>query len=295
LFLAGSASIQSGEAVVDDGGPTSPAYAVSISGVTGKIHTRSKPITLPADFPSSVPAPTGVRSITIRTQSDVAAIGNWQTVRDLNIARAGLTIDVPPGNYGTFTVNGNSRLHFTTGTYNFGNTFNLDGSASLQATGNVTINVGKNLTINSGAVVLGSYTSPGDVRLNVLGSSISINGSSQLSALVRAYNGTVTLNGNAQVRGQVIANSFTLNGGKVIGAVWPAQTTNGLTIFGPRRFDRTTGAANSLEVRLTSNPGLIPGYKHFRQAITAEELVKADFGTAESREQRQVPNRFTLV
>ncbi|HKO42784.1 MAG TPA: hypothetical protein VJU84_05815, partial [Pyrinomonadaceae bacterium] len=47
LFLAGSASIQSGEAVVDDGGPTSPAYAVSISGVTGKIHTRSKPITLP--------------------------------------------------------------------------------------------------------------------------------------------------------------------------------------------------------------------------------------------------------
>ncbi|HKO42296.1 MAG TPA: PKD domain-containing protein [Pyrinomonadaceae bacterium] len=230
--------------------------------MTGKIHTRSKPITLPADFPSSVPAPTGVRTITIRTQSDVAAIGNWQTVRDLNIARAGLNIDVPPGNYGTFTVNGNSRLNFTTGTYNFANTFNLDGSASLQATGNVNINVAQNLTINSGAVVLGSYTSPGDVRLNVLGSSLNINGSSQVSALVRAHHGTVTLNGNAQVRGQVIANSFTLNGGRVVGAVWPTQTENNLTLFGPRRFDRTTGSPNqyleqfSLPAGVTSPPKL---------------------------------------
>jgi hypothetical protein len=156
LFLAGSASIQSSEAVLDDGGPTSPAYAVSISGVSGKIHAHTQPITLPADFPSTVPPPTGLRTITIRTKSDVAAIGDWQTVRDLNVTRAGLSIDVPPGNYGTFTVNGNSRLNFTAGTYNFANTFNLDGSASLQATGNVTINVAQNLTINSGAIVLGS-------------------------------------------------------------------------------------------------------------------------------------------
>src|SRR5688500_5039779 len=219
LFLSGSASVQSYEAVVDDGGPTSPAYAVSISGLSGKIHTHTKPITLPAVVPSSVPMPTGLRTITIRTQSDVAAIGHWTTVRALNVTPAGLLIDVPPGNYGTYTVNGNSRLNFITGTYNFANTFTLDGSASLQSTGVVTINVAQNLTVNSGAVVLGSYTSPGDVRLNVLGSSLNINGSSQVSALVRAYNGAVTLNGKSQVRGQVIANSFTVNGGKVIGAV----------------------------------------------------------------------------
>src|SRR5687767_6116671 len=43
LFLAGSAAIQSSEAVVDDGGPTSPAYPVSMSGLSGtsgKIHTH---------------------------------------------------------------------------------------------------------------------------------------------------------------------------------------------------------------------------------------------------------------
>ncbi len=253
VFLPGTPSIQlnSGaqhSGTIDDGGPSSPGYAVSLMGVKlpGKIHTHAHAITLPSDFPSSVPAAAGLRTLTIRTQSDVAAIGDWQTVRDLSVTRAGLSIDVPPGNYGTFTVNGNSRLNFTAGTYNFANTFNLDGSASLQATGVVTINVGQNLTINSGALVLGSYTSPGDVRLNVLGSSLNINGSSQVSGLVRAYNGAVTLNGTAQVRGQVIANSFTLNGGKVIGAVWPAISDAVLTTFGPRRFDRTDRTTESI-------------------------------------------------
>ena len=261
LFLAGSAAIHLNEETVNDGGPSSHPYTMSIAGVSGKVHTHSKPITLPSDFPSSIPASTGGRSITIRTKSDVAAIGDWQTIRDLNVTRAGLSIDVPPGNYGTFTINGNSRLNFTAGTYNFANTFNLDGSASLQATGVVTINVAQNLTINSGAIVLGSYTSPGDIRLNVLGSSLNINGSSQVSAMVRAYNGTVMLNGNSQVRGQVIANSFTLNGGKVVGAVWPAQTGNNLTVFGSRRFDRTTGTPNQYLEQFSLPPGAPSSFK----------------------------------
>ncbi len=165
-------------------------------------------------------------------------------MRDLSVSRSGLTVNVPPGNYGTFTVNGNSRLNFTAGTYNFANTFNLDGSASIQATGLVVINVAKSLTVTSGALVLGSYTSPGDVRLNVLGSSVNVNGSSQISGLLRADDATVSINGAAQVRGQVIADSVTLNGGKVIGSVWPAHSGSSITTFGPRRFDRTTGPPN---------------------------------------------------
>src|SRR2546425_593115 len=192
----------------------------------------------------SRPAPTGTRSVTVQSQADVSNIGSWQTLRDLNVAASHLTINVPPGLYGTFTVNGNSQLNFTAGTYNFANTFNLDGGAVIQATGVVTINVGQNLTVTSGALALGSYTSPGDVRLNVLGSSLNINGSSQVSGLVRGANATVSINNTAQVRGQVIANSFILNGGKVTGAVWPARTGGSLSIFGPRRFDRTTGSPN---------------------------------------------------
>jgi RHS repeat-associated protein len=253
LYLPGAPTIQLNTGaqhggMVNDGGAATPAnYTVTLNNnvvLPGHVHTRSNAVTLPADFPTSVPVATGTRSVTVRYQSDIAAIGSWQTVRDLNVVGAGLTINMPPGNYGTLTLNGNSQINFTAGVYNFANTFNLDGSATLQSTGLVTINVANDVTVNSGALTLGSYTAPANVHLNVLGVLLKINGSSQISGLVRAYNAAVTLNGTAQVRGQVIANSFTLAGGKVIGAVWPAQSGSNMTVFGPRRYDRTNGAPN---------------------------------------------------
>jgi RHS repeat-associated protein len=252
LFLPGSPAIttsggsQYGGTVSDNGSSTPSDYTLTLSGgisLPGKIHTQVDAIQLP-DFPNSVPPASGTRTVSVNSQSAVANIGNWQTVRDLNVTGSHLNIDVPPGNYGTFTVNGNSQLRLSAGTYNFANTFNLDGSATVRTTGLVTINVGKNLIINSGAVALGSYTSPGNVAVNVLGAAVNINGSSQVTGLLHAYNATATISGTAQVRGQVIANALTLNGsGKIIGAVWPAYSTCA-TIFGPRRFDRTIGPPN---------------------------------------------------
>src|ERR1041385_8043561 len=253
LYLPGSPSIntsggsQFGGTVSDNGAAAPNDYTLTLSGgvnLPGRIHTQVDAIQLP-DFPNSVPAAAGTRIVSVNSQSAVANIGNWQTLRDLNVTGSHITIDVPPGNYGTFTVNGNSQLRFSNGIYNFANTFNLDGSATLQTTGLVTINVRQNLTINSGAVVPGSYTAPGDVTLNVLGAAVNVNGSSQVTGLLRAYNATAAVNGKAQVRGQVIANSVTLNGsGKITGAVWPALSGSCPTIFGPRRFDRTSGTPN---------------------------------------------------
>jgi hypothetical protein len=253
LYLPGTPTIQLTNGAqyagtISDGGTAAlNNYTVTLAGgvnLPGRIHDHVDAITLPTDVPVSIPAPAATRTANVNSQSDVAGIGSWQTLRDLNVTGSHLALDVPPGNYGTFTVNGNSQLNFTAGTYNFSNTFNLDAGARLRATGLVTINVAQNLTVNSGAVVLGSYTSPADVHLNVLGSLLNINGSSQVSGLIRAYNGKVILKGTSQVRGQIIADSLTLSGGTVIGAVWPAQSDNGLTVFGPRRFARTTGAPN---------------------------------------------------
>ncbi len=269
LYLPGTPGIQLGTGaqhggMVNDGGAATPSnYAVTLNNnvvLPGRIHTRSDAVALPTDYPTSVPASAGTRSVTVRSQSDIAAIGNWQTVRDLNVAGSRLTINLPPGNYGTLTVNGNSQVNLSAGIYNFSNTFNLDGSATLQSTGLVAINVAKDVSITSGALTLGSYTAPADVHLNVLGTLLKINGSSQVSGLVRAYNATVTLNGTAQVRGQVIANSFVLAGGKVIGAVWPAQSGSNMTIFGPRRFDRTTGQPNQYMEQFSLPSGVTSPY-----------------------------------
>jgi hypothetical protein len=267
LFLPGSPAIvvnggSTYGATVGDGGSETPNnYTITLNGgvsIPGNIHTRVDAITLPPDFPTSVPAPNGTRTVSVTSQSGVSGIGNWQTVRDLNVTGSQITVDVPPGNYGTFSVNGNSRLNFAAGTYNFSNTFTLNGSATLKTTGLVTINVGQNLTITSGAVAPGSYTSPGDVRIRVLGSTVNVNGSSQVTGLLHAYNATATVNGTAQVRGQIIANTVVLNNSsKVIGAVWPAQPTGCPAIFGPRRFDRTTGPPNQYVEQFSVPAGFI--------------------------------------
>lgn len=252
VYLPGAPSVQVNNGaqhggVVSDGGANTPDnYTLTLANNTllpGRIHTHSDTFDLPT-VATSVPLATGTRTVNISSQSQVASIGNWQTVRDLNINGSHITVDMAPGNYGTLTINGNSQVNLSEGTYNFANTFNLDGSAKLQATGAVVINVAKDLKINSGALTLGSYTAPADVRLNVLGSQLTINGSSQVSALISAYNGHAKLSGKSIVRGRVIADTVTLNGGRVLAAVWPVMSGSAMTLFGPRRFDRTSGQPN---------------------------------------------------
>ncbi len=88
--------------VVSDGGGTTPSgYQVTLnSGVNlpGKIHTNADALTLPADIPSSVPAPSGSRTININSAADMNNIGDWQTVQNLNFTLANERVE------GTFKV-----------------------------------------------------------------------------------------------------------------------------------------------------------------------------------------------
>ncbi|HEX5833419.1 MAG TPA: hypothetical protein VFY34_06190, partial [Pyrinomonadaceae bacterium] len=252
VYLPGARSVQLNSGaqhggIVEDGGASTPTnYTLTLANnatLPGRIHTHADPIALPT-VATSVPPAAGTRTVSVTSQAQVASIGNWQTVRDLNVNGSRIIVDLPPGNYGTLTVNGNSQVNLSPGTYNFANTFNLDGSARLQATGAVVVNVARDLKINSGALTLGSYTAPADVHLNVLGSQLIVNGSSQVSGLISVYNGHAKLSGHSQVRGRVIADTVTLNGGKVTAAVWPVLSGTAMTLFGPRRFDRTTTQPN---------------------------------------------------
>src|SRR5262249_52468773 len=149
----------------------------------GKIHIRADAIALPSDIPTSVPNTNGTRYVNINSAGDVSSIGNWSTVHDLNVSPAGLTISVPPGNYGTFTLNGASTLTFTAGTYNFSGTINLNSGAVIKSTGAVTINIGQSFNLNNGSFTLGTGTLPGDVKLNIISTSVGINNTSSISAL----------------------------------------------------------------------------------------------------------------
>ncbi|MBV8859487.1 MAG: Ig-like domain-containing protein [Acidobacteria bacterium] len=206
--------------LVDDGGASTPTgYPVTLNSnvvLPGKIHKRADALTLPT-IPTSVPAPTATRTVNVNSAADVSQIGNWATVRDLNVTPAGLVIDVPPGNYGTFSVNNNSRLRFSAGTYNFSGTVNLNAGSTVETKGQITVNIGGAFNLNSGFFVLGASTLPGDVIYNVVSTSCTLNNTSTLTGLLRAPNANVNFNGTPVLTGQVIAGWLNMNGGKIVG------------------------------------------------------------------------------
>lgn len=205
----------------ESGSPDPVGYLISINGTSrlvGKIHRRSDPLAFPADIPTSVPQPTGTRIVNINTSADLANIGDWSTLKELHVNKSNETITVPAGNYGAFSVTGSSKLNFTGGIYNFSDGFAFASNATIKVTGVTTINVGSPATLSNTGLLFGENTLPGDIKLNVLGSTLTISGNSTIKALVRVPNGTASLTGSCQVRGQVIADKVEiLTNAQVIG------------------------------------------------------------------------------
>ena len=220
VTVAPSATFNAGT-VDESGSPDPVGYTIAINGssrLLGKIHRRTDPLAFPADIPTSIPQPTGTRTVTINTAADLANIGDWSTLKDLHLTKSGESITVPAGNYGSFSVTGNSRLNLTGGVYNFSDGFTFSGSAAIKVTGVTTINVATSASIHNTGVLIGENTLPGDIKINVLGSNLTITGNANIKALVRVPNGTATVTGSSQVRGQVIADKVeVINNGHIVG------------------------------------------------------------------------------
>ena len=218
---------------VDSGGSADPSgYTIAVNGTSrlvGQLHIRSDALAFPADIPTSVPLPAGTRVVSINTTADLANIGNWATLKELHVNKSGETITVPPGTYGAFSVNGNSRLNFSAGTYNFNDGFVFASNASIKVTGQTVINIGSSANISNTSLLLGNNTLAGDVKLNCLGQTLLITGNTSIRALVRVPNGTAQVTGASVVHGQVIADTLQiLSNGNVDGdtaSSGPSETT----------------------------------------------------------------------
>jgi len=220
VTVATNATFNAG--TIDESGSPDPAgYTIAINGTSrlvGKIHRRSDPLAFPADIPASVPQPTGTRIVNINTAADLANIGDWSTLKELHVNKSNETITVPAGNYGSFSVTGSSRLNFNGGVYNFSDGFSFASNATIKVTGQTTINIGSSATLSNTGLLFGENTLPGDIKLHVLGSTLTINGNSTIKALMRVPNGTASLTGSCQVRGQVIADRLEiLTNAQIIG------------------------------------------------------------------------------
>ena len=123
---------------------------------------------------------------------------------------------MPPGTYGSFMVNGNSRLVLGVAGSSTPSVYNLqglivNGSGQLDIVGPVILNVSSGVA--SGVVFngnAGSSAQPDWLTLNVAAGNVTLNGNITFHGSIVAPNSTITLNG--KIRGTVTSSRLTING-----------------------------------------------------------------------------------
>jgi RHS repeat-associated protein len=199
---------------IDGAGSTQPTgYFVTLnSGSTlGRTVRRTDPITLATVAPP--PASQGTRNVVINSPGQ--SPGDFATLRDLTLnGNVGLIV-VPPGTYRNFIGNGSNGFVFGVAgssvptVYNL-NQLTLNGGSQIRVVGPITLTLGNPLTVNGATV--GAATNPNWLTLKIASGGLTLNSNSALYGIVRAPNGTVTLNG-ASLTGSVQSDRLIVNGG----------------------------------------------------------------------------------
>jgi probable HAF family extracellular repeat protein len=198
-------------------GSTSPSgYQVILNGNCSLryLRTRTAPVSLPTV--AVPPAPKGTRCVNLNSAGQ--SYGEATTLRDLTLNGNVGMIAVPPGTYGTFTVNGGSGLVLgVTGavqavSYNLQN-LNLNGNSTLKIVGPVGLTVANGFTANG---TVGASNNPAWLQLQVASGGFTLNGGCTVYGQVLAPNGTVIVNGNSTLVGTSASDQFILNGSGLV-------------------------------------------------------------------------------
>ena len=202
--------------IAGTGGTSPTGYQITLNGNCSLNHlrTRINPVTLPTV--AAPPQPAGTRSVTINSAGQ--SIGDPATLRNLTLNGNVGQVTVPPGTYGTFTVNSGSGLVLGVAgglqavNYNLQN-LNLNGSSTLKIVGPVLLTVANGFTANG---TVGASNNPAWLRLQVASGGFTLNGGCTVCGLVLAPSGMVIVNGNSTLVGTSASDQFTLNSGGLV-------------------------------------------------------------------------------
>ena len=175
------------------------------------------------------------------------------TLRDLTLNGNVGQVTVPPGTYGTFTVNGGSGLVLGVAgglqavNYNLQN-LNLNGSSTLKVVGPVILTVANGFTANG---TVGASNNPAWLQLQVASGGFTLNGGCTVYGLVLAPNGTVIINGNSTLIGASASDQFILNGGGLVRWGGSSTQTNPPPVAAPQSI--TLAENSSTNITLTGS------------------------------------------
>ncbi len=212
-----------GGTLVGTENPEPSNYTITIKGSSLLRHVvaRTNPIEL--ENVTAPPVPGGTRDVAISRAGET--IGDPATLRNLTISGNAGTIPVPAGTYGQFSVSGRNVLVFGDANSETPTIYNLEqltltGSSELRLAGPIVLTV-KNRVRLTGST-LGAADNPKRLLLKIATGlsdpedALTVSGSAVLYGIVRAPQGTITIEGTGRVRGTVSCNYLFINGNGVL-------------------------------------------------------------------------------
>ena len=232
--------------VTGTGSVTPTGYSVNLNdGVQlGHLIIRTDPIAMPTV--ATPPTPTGNRDVNINNPGQ--SVGDFSTLRNLNLNSNVGAVAVPPGTYGQFSVNSGSSLILGVAgssqpvVYNL-QALNLNSSLGIGLVGPVIINLANQVALSGN---VGSQANPWWLTLNVASGGLNLNSNSNFYGLMRVPNGAVIINSQSLLQGSVWADSLTVNSG---GTLRGAAASNG------------SGSAPLLKAVQTAPTSTLPGQR----------------------------------
>lgn len=203
--------------------PEPSNYSITIKGNSTLRHVvaRTNPIEL--QVVNAPPAPAGNRDVSINRRGET--IGDPATLRNLSISGNADTIAVPPGTYGAFSVSGRNVIVLGVANSESPTVYNLEelsltGSSELRLAGPIVLTVKNRVTLVGST--LGAADDPKRLLLQIATplsdaeDALKVAGSAVLYGIVRAPQGTITIEGSGRVRGTVACNYLFVNGNGVL-------------------------------------------------------------------------------
>jgi RHS repeat-associated protein len=212
-----------GGTLVGSENPEPSNYNITIKGSSSLRHVvaRTNPIEL--ENVTAPPAPAGTRDLSISHAGET--IGDPATLRHLTITGNAGTVAVPPGTYGKFSVAGRNVLVFGDASSETPTIYNLEeltltASSELRLAGPIVLNVKNRVTLSGST--LGAADNPKRLLLKIATGvsdpedALKVSGNAVLYGIVRAPQGTITIEGSGRVRGTVACNYLFVNGNGVL-------------------------------------------------------------------------------
>lgn len=199
--------------------PQPAGYAVALTGNATLRHliTRTDPIQLETVAPP--PAPAGTRDVTLNAANQSA--GDWTTLRNLTLSGQAGAVTVPPGTYGAFTSGSHNAFVFGVANSTQPTTYNLE-SLTLTGGSELILNGPIVLTVKNTVTLVGSTIGAADnprqllLRVSSTTDAVKVSGTSVLYGIVRAPQGTVTIEGHGRLRGTVACDGLVVSGAGIL-------------------------------------------------------------------------------